>query len=66
MDTVLLFRKRSLLTDDRLPWLRGATSEGTPGRIKKSAIMRIFEERGGRAAHCQVRGFEYTPCAAFP
>lgn len=24
MDTVLLFRKRTPLTDDRLPWLRGS------------------------------------------
>jgi hypothetical protein len=35
MDTVLLFRKRTPLTDDRLPWLRG--SEEHPWAARRNA-----------------------------
>ena len=45
MDTVLLFRKRTPLTDDRLPWLRGseehpwAARRNTSGKGVVSAIL---------------------------
>jgi MoxR-like ATPase len=45
MDTVLLFRKRSPLTDDRLPWLRGSEEHSwtarrnTSGKGVVSAIL---------------------------
>jgi hypothetical protein len=45
MDTVLLFRKRTPLTDDRLPWLRGSEEHtwtarcNTSGKGVVSAIL---------------------------
>ncbi len=36
MDTVLLFRKRTPLTDDRLPWLRGAEEHSWTARRNAS------------------------------
>ena len=45
MDTVLLFRTRSPLTDDRLPWLRGSEDHSwtarrnTSGKGVVSAIL---------------------------
>ena len=39
MDTVLLFRKRTPLTDDRLPWLRG--SEEHPWTTRRNASGKL-------------------------